>query len=407
MTSRLRVDESLRALTGHLDYYDFNLDFSEVYITETPDLLGYHSSIRDIVTKDYARRVKNGEVINNPMELHRFERTISVLSGAKAHFASKPEHRYEDGGEVPFIFGASSLYGQLPLVQHAGGDTADVENLYNLAGTQARANVAEPDFEGLVFVAELRETLGMLRNPLGGLKKTLKKIRRRKRRQRFNKSRTVADFISSHWLQYRYGIMPLVYDVEDAAKAVAYLGNNPKRYTARGYANDDVQLTRTDETALARYHATRNVKTRQRTKVRAGILYELDARNSFGVGLQEVPKAVWEVVPFSFVVDWFVNTGDFVSAITPKGGVRELASWTSTEVLQDTEARTECTFDTSDGWISTSSPRAFERFTTTRKHRTTDTGMALTYEERPFEGLLGAKRIADSFALIHQILQSR
>jgi len=36
---------------------------------------------------------------------------------------------------------------------------------------------------------------------------------------------------------------------------------------------------------------------------------------------------LWELVPTSFILDWAANIGDTISALTPKIGVNELASW--------------------------------------------------------------------------------
>jgi hypothetical protein len=36
---------------------------------------------------------------------------------------------------------------------------------------------------------------------------------------------------------------------------------------------------------------------------------------------------MWELTPFSFIIDWFLNVGTTIAAWTPNAGVTQLASW--------------------------------------------------------------------------------
>jgi hypothetical protein len=53
-------------------------------------------------------------------------------------------------------------------------------------------------------------------------------------------------------------------------------------------------------------------------------------RRRMGLRLSDVPSALWELVPWSFVVDRFVSVGKWLDAITPKPNVRILGTWTTT-----------------------------------------------------------------------------
>jgi hypothetical protein len=382
----------------------------------------------DIVTPDFRRRIASGEVINNPMVKEESVRTFNPKTMGEAHYVSKPSHRYEFLG-LPGCF--SDGPGYLSPVQHCATNILQLEaRLKTLVGTKAQSRIADPDFQGLVFLAELRETLGFLRNPLGALRKSVARARRNKRKLERQRKRarnpnsdywrnrlgeyhakqtlTVAEFLSTNWLSYRYGMMPLVYDVQDAAKAVAYLGVNPKRHTARARETHNQTTTGIDMVSAFRFNVSREIETETTITVRAGVLYELDVRNSFGLGLSEIPIAAWEVVPYSFVSDWFVNFGDFLRAITPKGGVNVLAEWTTVERRQVSRASTKTdSFDTADGWTMDVDMSAEETFQSTHKSRTTNVSVGIAREILPFEGNIGLKRIVDSFALIERLLASR
>jgi hypothetical protein len=66
---------------------------------------------------------------------------------------------------------------------------------------------------------------------------------------------------------------------------------------------------------------TEDIQVRAYCHYKADMTY-LPARD---FGLTELPLTAWELVPFSFVVDWFVNIGDWLEALTPKLGIKILS----------------------------------------------------------------------------------
>jgi hypothetical protein len=229
----------------------------------------------------------------------------------------------------------------------------DVQGLLTQASTQAASNVRAPIFDGLVFVAELNETMRFLRNPIGGWVRFLEYAKRQKRRNSRLDGTKVIDFISSNWLAYRYAVRPLVFDTINLIDAVnkTIEGQEPKRFTARGTASDAGSESYTGLSSSYAANVRLNTSTSRNVSVRAGILYESKAgADNFGTSLYRIPVALWEVVPFSFVVDWFINIGDYVGAISPKVGVKVLGSWTGVKDTQtsNTTSHVESLDDTGD-----------------------------------------------------------
>lgn len=56
------------------------------------------------------------------------------------------------------------------------------------------------------------------------------------------------------------------------------------------------------------------------------------------LGLSNIPRILWDGATFSFVVDWFVNVGKFIYALTPNPYVRRLSSWIT---VRDTKSWVE------------------------------------------------------------------
>jgi hypothetical protein len=122
-------------------------------------------------------------------------------------------------------------------------------------------------------------------------------------------------------------------------------------------------------------------------------------------GWTEVPLAAWELVPFSFVVDWIVNVGDWLEAVQPKVGVRTLA-----EGITVKSERT--LFRNVTGWeISTTV--AFPRYSRTGQVGLLDSVDEVETIRTPtldpflrtpkFNVKLNKKRALDSIALLVQL----
>jgi hypothetical protein len=285
-----------------------------------------------------------------------------------------------------------------------------VQNLINLASTTAAANVDNPTFHGATFIAELRETLGFLRNPLGAFNKQLEDYRWRKRARKSLNHKTTGEYIRDNWLSYRYAVRPLVQDIQNAAEAVArtVLNNEPLRQTARGYASESGETEETGTISSLYDHTTRTVKT---VSVRAGILYEISRDpNTFGMTVPDIPVALWEAIPYSFVADWFLNIGSFIQAISPVGGVKRLGSWTT--VKTETSTTREIWWErpgTSSGItrVVTSDGRSTETYDSISVTRTPGIQIGLAHKIGPLSGDIGKLRLLDLVALGSQIMRSK
>lgn len=295
-----------------------------------PFTLGSFESMTDVVTPSFTKRSARGEVIVNPMVKTKWTRT-----------ATEGGFSFKNGGT-----GASSYidtYDGYYAIDRKGGVTPhapvpiDLGALKLQAGTSAASNVDSSAFEGIVFLGELPELIRMLRNPVKGYRDWLSYMKREKNRSpkspwRYAKLRR---FIDDNWLGYRYGVRPLIYDAQRLMIAIdqAMKKENPQRRTARGSSSDSgngsISSTATTYAANVSY----TINTRRNVSVRAGILYEMynSTADNFGLSFDKIPSAAWELIPFSFVVDWFANVGSYVGAITPKVGVRTLGSWTTTK----------------------------------------------------------------------------
>lgn len=118
----------------------------------------------------------------------------------------------------------------------------------------------------------------------------------------------LADELASLWLNFRYNIMPNVYLLQDIEKALARHEQEfitarsksvaPIRFSGPGWSFDEEFITRC---VIKRRFGDPSRHTAGGPQISADIF-----------------TTAWELVPLSFVVDWFLRIGDFLAAFSFK-----------------------------------------------------------------------------------------
>lgn len=132
------------------------------------------------------------------------------------------------------------------------------------------------------------------------------------------------------WLQLQYGWKPLIQDVEGACKAlskaeqnanankVSVSGKCSNKYVVTGKLSDGIASSNFIWWDLA-------IDTKQTCTVELWYVLASPLAATFSsLGLTNPLEAFWEVTPFSFVVDWFLPVGDWLSACEGDWGFRFL-----------------------------------------------------------------------------------
>lgn len=129
-------------------------------------------------------------------------------------------------------------------------------------------------------------------------------VRSRSRSGKLSKT-TVVD--PGHvWLEYEFGWRPLIHDLEDGANAFFALTNKPLSRTYKASKKKVIDLTET---------ASSSVITGEAVTIRAlrAVITE-DYSPWYSLGLTDASSVVWELMPYSFVVDWFIPFGNYLQA---------------------------------------------------------------------------------------------
>lgn len=285
--------------------------------------------MNDVVTPSFRLLRAKGEIINTPMDWYS-----DTFSGGDTGWRIR---RYlgQDQYGVD-IYSTGDCGGNWNIVQYGIPLHLDVglTDIKSEAITAARAGISSPEVQGLVSAIELKKTLKMLANPMKGLREYI--FSRKSHRKG---SPPLWEVARDSWLEYRYGWRPFMMEADAILQS---LGKEySKRQTSRATRADTGNATSTWTASSGGLNMTFETTTTRTLKVRAGVLYE--HRGSFdqtyGLRLSDIPSAAWELVPYSFVVDWFVNVGDFIESITPKAGVLHLAEFVTVSETLDTDRR--------------------------------------------------------------------
>lgn len=218
----------------------------------------------------------------------------------------------------------------------------------------AYAKLEEADFSTAVWLAELRETIEMLRNPLKAFRTLWERMFISTRKTSFQTYRRSIDDMASQWLEYRYGIMPVILDImaikklyEDGlSRRTRVINRARKRNVSEGTqtASLDKRFDRPAYMIYYEYKVTRIVETAIVGSVfyrhNSGIAEDLAL---LGLNAGQIPAYLWELVTLSFVLDWAVGIGDWLAAICPHPHIDILGNcvsyrYTETNIIQTARA---------------------------------------------------------------------
>lgn len=189
-----------------------------------------------------------------------------------------------------------------------------------------RAKSQQTAFNGLTALGELAETLRMLRNPAQGLRRGLDDYlgNLQKRTRRANR-RSLPGIIADSWLEHVFGWQPLINDVKDAGEA---LNRRSDRYAGiytriSGSATDEqASMSNTSNDgfmfglnyvgkSLTKHYVSVRFYGQWKNECESPIQANTDL---FGVNWRDIVPSAWELIPYSFLADYFTNIGDVLSA---------------------------------------------------------------------------------------------
>jgi hypothetical protein len=216
-----------------------------------------------------------------------------------------------------------------------------------------RAREVNTTFQGGVFLGELAQTIHGIRHPAKGLRELVDTYRHKAVKLRSAEGfrvlrhpfeRNLADL----WLESSFHWKPLIHDIQDGARASAQLvekvEKRPTSVPVRGVAT---VVSNSQESVPAlfveggfRYLLCETLYD-SCTAVYRGAIRVMDLTTPAGqaalLGFDPASFAptAWELVPYSFLVDYFTNIGEVITGLSfPRAGVK----WSNRTIIREVVA---------------------------------------------------------------------
>jgi len=230
---------------------------------------------------------------------------------------------YRDASNYPldnrcqrgFAVGSTSILAFPPLVTAIQAD-ADLIARTKFLGKSLDARKA---WRGGNFLIEFRETVHMLRHPLAGLARSLTSFAKAVKRLDGLRSRAYAKALGDLWLTYSFGWSPLFEDIKDVNGALEKFRDgtyaDTKRLSATGYTENQTAMIRGSVgldgglPVLLMADSFRKFKAvvRYRGILKARPETVPNIADNFGFNAGDFLPAIWEGIPWSFFIDYFLN----------------------------------------------------------------------------------------------------
>lgn len=215
--------------------------------------------------------------------------------------------------------------------------------------------------------------------------------------------------LSQLWLEYRYGWLPLIQDVDSVMKAFqqyAGKGSDISRVSAKRTVSTEsirpvIYASNPDDSKRTRYYYEN-----ARTTCRMGIYYKMDQKmiaTLSGLGLTSPTALAWELAPFSFVVDWFLPIGPALQAFSAFEGLTFVRGYKTYYTERTVFLNVDQSFSSADVKLKDTGKSYGKRITVTRSALTSFPGAVRPLLKNPFSFI----HAANAAALIGVLLTRR
>lgn len=341
------------AVTRTFQSFNTLIHSTGITVASTPKTYSWVNSKTGDIKPNWKQLVKNGSSATTALDGVRLD--IKATRGRcfkKVLITnSKPP--------PPLFLGTRELDGYLclptlmPQPVAIGGPALTTARNQAIARFLSQLQSQRTQMDGLTMVGELRESLLMIRNSSRKLAQMIPKhveiqakwvrknlgktkispltglpipdhdeVKRLKRKpdlwKEFRKG------LYDNYLAFAFGAKPLLHDVEDAASTLARFSYDSHHTEIKGYGKGIESISKTREVQFPAGEIsalfTREVAVTMEVILRGGFRTQVSApfgsarrlRDLVGFTPEQFVPSVWELLPFSFLVDYFFNVQEIL-----------------------------------------------------------------------------------------------
>lgn len=237
---------------------------------------------------------------------------------------------------VAYPYGGSSSQGYLTDFYGYGYDveqglTDNTNSVNNKALAKLYEAIRESEISVNTTIGEGRETLQMMKPiALGAVRliRDLKRLRKKElalRRALQRSGKNVSDAfvglgvsplqtVGGFWLAWSVGLKPLLMDVENLRNHVATLRAQDLDFNVDSRAAMRADVDKVVQIFERKVHVTGNTLDQVEYGLTLAVT-DLHAFENWRLGLTVRPTLLWELTTLSFVVDYFVNIGQYLELL--------------------------------------------------------------------------------------------
>jgi hypothetical protein len=224
------------------------------------------------------------------------------------------------GNVAPFVDGYGSAFNEACSNEMAKSDELGLRSRSNVA---ARLKLKDTDINLGVAFGERKQTARLLGDTATRIAKSFRYLRRGQPRRAMDelgissrKREPRGNNVPSKWLEMQYGWKPLLSDVYGAATALSKQPKSDWRVTAKATRSKEDNYEFKTVPNWGWIAHTSRAKVKQSVFTRIDALPANEAAISLtALGVTNPLLVAWELVPFSFVVDWCLPVGDWLDSL--------------------------------------------------------------------------------------------
>jgi len=138
--------------------------------------------------------------------------------------------------------------------------------------------------------------------------------------------------ISNRWLEYQYGWAPLLSDIEAVSRRLVDQSKKPLLVSAKRECKEPWPLPVRPYTSYGKWEPLGTIVAGAKFRIDM-VVTNAELATADSLGLINPLSLGWELLPYSFVIDWLIPFGNFLSGLSASCGLSfkgaSLTTWTA------------------------------------------------------------------------------